>query len=170
MRYESSTHISSCWTRRILFGALLRGGNPQSKFNIVFDCGTSWGAILKAKKVVTQTFDNNDKIDYLFISHLDYDHVSLVNTLIDSVDRKVRNIVLPLVNKDEVRIGINLNFIANHQETEDFLRRILYYLDGHNNGLDTHIEFIGENDYNDQSIGGGKGINLHFEEGGLIGC
>lgn len=142
------------------------GGNPQAKFNIVFDCGTSWGAILKAKKVVTQTFDNNDKIDYLFISHLDYDHVSLVNTLIDSVDRKVRNIVLPLVNKDEVRIGINLNFIANHQETEDFLRRILYYLDGHNNGLDTHIEFIGENDDNDQSIGGEKGINLHFEEGG----
>lgn len=138
---------------------------PQAKYNIVFDCGTSWGTILKAKKVVTQAFDKNDKIDYLFISHLDYDHVSLVNTLMDSVDRKVRNIVLPLVNKDEVRIGINLNFIANHQETEDFLRRILDYLDGYNNGQDTHIEFIGGNDNKAQSIGSGKGITLRFKDG-----
>lgn len=137
---------------------------PQAKYNIVFDCGTSWGTILKAKKVVTQAFDN-DKIDYLFISHLDYDHVSLVNTLMDSVDRKVRNIVLPLVDKDEVRIGINLNFIANHQETEDFLRRILDYLDGYNNGQDTHIEFIGGNDNKAQSIGSGKGITLRFKDG-----
>ena len=35
---------------------------PQAKYNIVFDCGTSWGTILKAKKVVTQAFDKNDKI------------------------------------------------------------------------------------------------------------
>ena len=139
--------------------------NPQAKYNIVFDCGTSWGTILKAKKVVTQAFDKNDKIDYLFISHLDYDHVSLVNTLMDSVDRKVRNIVLPLVDKDEVRIGINLNFIPNHQETEDFLRRILDYLDGYNNGQDTHIEFIGGNDNKAQSIGSGKGITLRFKDG-----
>ena len=140
-------------------------GNPQAKYNIVFDCGTSWGNILKAKKVVTQAFDKNDWIDYLFISHLYYDHVSLVNTLIESVDRKIRNIVLPLVNREEVRIGINLSFIANHQETEDFLRRILDFMDGDNNGQDTHIEFIGENDNKAQSIGGRKGITLRFEDG-----
>jgi glyoxylase-like metal-dependent hydrolase (beta-lactamase superfamily II) len=99
--------------------------NPQAKYNIVYDCGTSWGAITKAKKVVNLAFDKNDTIDYLFISHLDFDHVSLVNTLIESVDGKVRNIVLPLVYKEEVRIGINLNYIANHQETETFLRWIL---------------------------------------------
>lgn len=143
------------------------GDNPQAKYNIVFDCGTSWRTILKAKKVVAQAFDKNDKIDYLFISHLDYDHVSLVNTLMESVDRKVRNIVLPLVNKDEVRIDINLNFIANHQETEDFLRRILDFMDGYNNGQDTHIEFIGGNDNKVQSIGSGKGITLRLEEGEL---
>lgn len=141
------------------------GDNPQAKYNIVFDCGTSWGTILKAKKVVTQAFDKNDKIDFLFISHLDYDHVSLVNTLIESVDGKVQNILLPLVNKDEVRIGINLNFIANHQETEDFLRRILDFMDGHNNGQDTHIEFIGRNDNKTQYIGGRKDITLRFKDG-----
>lgn len=136
--------------------------NPQAKYNIVFDCGTSWGNIIKAKKVVTQAFDKNDWIDYLFISHLDYDHLSLVNTLIESVNKKVRNIVLPLVNKNELRIGINLNYIANHQETVRFLSDILSFMDGINNRRDTHIEFI-VSDNKGQSKG--EGITLSFEDG-----
>ena len=120
--------------------------NPQAKFNIVYDCGTSWGTITKAKKVVDLAFDKNDTIDYLFISHLDYDHISLVNTLMESVNKKVRNIVLPLVYRDEVRIGISLNYIANFQETEKFLRWILNRIDGNNNGTDTRIVFIRNND------------------------
>ena len=120
--------------------------NPQAKFNIVYDCGTSWGTITKAKKVVDLAFDKNDTIDYLFISHLDYDHISLVNTLMESVNKKVRNIVLPLVYRDEVRIGISLNYIANYQETEKFLRWILNRIDGNNNGTDTRIVFIRNND------------------------
>ena len=35
--------------------------NPQAKYNIVYDCGTSWGAITKAKKVVNLAFDKNAK-------------------------------------------------------------------------------------------------------------
>lgn len=141
------------------------GDNPQAKYNIVYDCGTSWGVITKAKKVVGLTFDKNDTIDYLFISHLDYDHVSLVNTLIESVDGKVRNIVLPLVYKEEVRIGINLNYIANHQETETFLRWILNREDGNNNGIDTRITFIGSNDDKGNVTAGGEKITLQIEEG-----
>ena len=110
-------------------------------------------------------FDKNDTIDYLFISHLDFDHVSLVNTLIESVDGKVRNIVLPLVYKEEVRIGINLNYIANHQETETFLRWILNRVDGNNNGIDTRITFIGSNDDKGNVTEGGAVINLKMEDG-----
>ncbi|OYP35395.1 hypothetical protein CIK90_11815 [Prevotella sp. P5-126] len=139
--------------------------NPQAKYNIVYDCGTSWGAITKAKKVVNLAFDKNDTIDYLFISHLDFDHVSLANTLIESVDGKVRNIVLPLVYKEEVRIGINLNYIANHQETETFLRWILNRVDGNNNGIDTRITFIGSNDDKGNVTAGGEKITLQIEEG-----
>ncbi len=109
-------------------------------------CGTSWGAITKNKKVVNKAFDMNDTIDYLFIWHLDYDYMSLVNTLTESVNKKVRIIVLPLVYKEEVRIAISLNYIANHQEAVVFLRRILDIGDGNNNGLDTHISFVGSND------------------------
>lgn len=138
--------------------------DSQAKYNIVFDCGTSWGTILKAKKVVTQAFDKNDTIDYLFISHLDYDHVSLVNTLIESVD-KVKRIVLPLVNKNEVRFGINLNYIANHQEAEAFLRWILNRIDGNNNGIDIPITFIGSNDDKGNVTAGREKITLQIEEG-----
>ena len=120
--------------------------NPQAKFNIVYDCGTSWGTITKAKKVVDLAFDKNDTIDYLFIWHLDYDHMSLVNTLTESVNKKVRIIVLPLVYKEEVRIPIGINYIANHQEAEVFLRRILDIGGGNNNGFDAHISFVGSND------------------------
>lgn len=139
--------------------------NPQAKFNIVYDCGTSWGTITKAKKVVDLAFDKNDTINYLFISHLDYDHISLVNTLIESVNKKVRNIVLPLVNRDEVRIGISLNYIANYQETEKFLRWILNRIDDNNNGTDTRIKFIGSNDDKGNVTAGGEKITLQIEEG-----
>lgn len=137
--------------------------NPQAKYNIVYDCGTSWGTIIKAKKVVSQAFDKNDKIDYLFISHLDYDHVSLVNTLIESV-KKVRNIVLPLVKMEEVKVGINLNYIANHQETENFLRTILEFVNGRDNGFNTRMDSPGGNDEKGQFIIGGKDITLRFKD------
>ena len=138
--------------------------NPQAKFNIVYDCGTSWGTITKAKIVVDLAFDKNDTIDYLFISHLDYDHISLVNTLMESVNKKVRNIVLPLVNRDEVRIGISLNYIANYQETENFLRGILNRIDGNNNGTDTRIVFISDSNEKDNIISEGEKIMLQIEE------
>ena len=78
---------------------------------------------MKAKKVVTQAFDKKDVIDYLFISHLDYDHISLVLTLIDSV-KCVREIVLPLVLKDDIVIAIAMNRISNHGDAVDFLKMV----------------------------------------------
>ena len=39
-------------------------GQSEAVYNIVYDCGTSWGSVLKAKKVVTQSFDKNDVIHY----------------------------------------------------------------------------------------------------------
>ena len=141
-------------------------GNPQAKYNIVYDCGTSWGTITKAKKVVSQAFDKEDTIDYLFISHLDYDHVSLVETLIDTVERKVRNIILPLINKNEVIISISLNYISNHFETVKFLNRILGYIDDNNkNRSNINIAFVGGDDGNSvdktKTLASGKEIILH---------
>ena len=75
--------------------------------NIVYDCGVKWGYVGKVKHVVTQAFTQTDTIDYLFISHLDYDHVSLVKTFINNV-RAVRNIVLPLVTEEQAMIRFTI--------------------------------------------------------------
>ncbi len=122
----------------------------EAKCNLVYDCGTSWGNVIKAKKVVTQAFDKKDVIDYLFISHLDYDHISLVLTLIDSV-KCVREIVFPLVLKDDIVIAISLNRISNHGDAADFLQTVLNRVasDRKNENLtplESEIMFVGSED------------------------
>lgn len=68
-------------------------------FNIVYDCG-NWKNSKAAQKVVNQAFDKNNTIDILFISHFDYDHVSMIGTLRDSVN-SIKHVVLPLLHDDE---------------------------------------------------------------------
>ena len=115
-------------------------------YNIVFDCGTSWGYIGKMKKVVSQAFNQNDEIDYLFISHLDYDHVSLVDTLLTTV-HLVRNIVLPLISEEELLIVQSYHRISNHGSVVAFLQKIIRHIrgihdDDYANG-DYSIIFVG---------------------------
>ena len=98
--------------------------------NIVYDCGTLLGYIRKAKKVVLQAFDNNDIIDYLFISHLDYDHISLVDTLLSSIGG-VRNIVLPLIAIDELQVEMAYQQMSdNSVGAVSFLQRVINHLNG----------------------------------------
>ena len=42
---------------------------------MVYDCGVSIRHEWPMSHVVKQAFTDEDEIDYLFISHLDYDHV-----------------------------------------------------------------------------------------------
>lgn len=98
--------------------------------NIVYDCGTLLGYIRNAKKVVSKAFDKNDVIDYLFISHLDYDHISLVDTLLSSVGG-VRNIVLPLIAIDELQVEMAYQKMSdNSVGAVSFLQRIINHLNG----------------------------------------
>ena len=97
--------------------------------NIVYDCGVKWGYVGKVKHVVTQAFTQTDTIDYLFISHLDYDHVSLVKTLINNVIA-VRNIVLPLVTEEQLVIALAYHRISGHDSVVYFLRRIINHIRG----------------------------------------
>ena len=74
----------------------------HENINIVFDCGTEWKNREKSifNKVITQSFKKNEKIDILFISHFDYDHVSKINTLKNQVT-KIERVVLPLLHENE---------------------------------------------------------------------
>lgn len=83
-------------------GAFYSERHPD--FNIVYDCG-NWKDSKDAQRVVSQAFDKNDTIDILFISHFDYDHVSMIGTLRDSV-KSIKHVVLPLL-QDEEKILLN---------------------------------------------------------------
>ena len=67
------------------------------RYKVVYDCGTTSPSQKKA--VIRQSFSKEDTIDILFISHLDWDHISLIPTLIESV-KEIRNVVLPHVDND----------------------------------------------------------------------
>ena len=82
---------------------------PGSTLNIVYDCGT--GYMNKGKKgireVVTQSFSKQDVIHILFISHFDYDHISLIELLKDTVNR-IERVVIPFLNKEETIFLANI--------------------------------------------------------------
>ncbi len=77
------------------------GGN---EFNIVYDCGTSSSQKQAIAHVKTSFYQKSD-IDILFISHFDFDHVSLIKTLKDNF--KIKMVVLPLLHDGE-EILINI--------------------------------------------------------------
>ena len=66
--------------------------------NIVYDCGSM--NVSKGKKVVSQSFSKEDIIDILFISHFDYDHISLIEDLKATV-KEIRFVVIPLLHDNE---------------------------------------------------------------------
>ena len=68
-------------------------------FNIIYDCGVVGrkGIISSRAKSLLQNFANQYKtIDILFISHLDYDHVSGISELLKN-GVKFKRIILPLL-------------------------------------------------------------------------
>ena len=70
--------------------------------NIVYDCGTHYFNRGKKgiKNTISQSFSKDEIIDILFISHFDYDHVSLIEHLKKSV-KKIRFVVIPLLYDNE---------------------------------------------------------------------
>ena len=68
----------------------------NSKFNVVYDCGSVSKGI---DKVISNSVDKNEDIDILFISHFDNDHVNKIKILKNRV-RKIKNVVMPLLSDE----------------------------------------------------------------------
>jgi len=68
-------------------------------FNIVYDCG-NWKNTSLSKSIVRQSFTSKDEIDILFISHFDWDHISRIGTLKDTVKR-IKCVIMPLLHGEE---------------------------------------------------------------------
>lgn len=78
----------------------------HENFNIVCDCG-NWKNTKLSDKVVEQSFDKNDIIDILFISHFDFDHISKIPKLKRNV-KNIKRVVLPLLHKNEKILLTNI--------------------------------------------------------------
>lgn len=123
-------------------------------YNMVFDCGAARGYESKAEHIVSQSFTKNDVIDYLFISHLDYDHVSLVKTLLSSVKR-VDNIILPFMTEEDMVIELAYHRLSGDNYMTWFIRRIVNHMNGNwdgdfSNG-DYNVHFVGDHDETDKT-------------------
>lgn len=79
----------------------------HNNFNVVYDCG-AMPLTKYAKSVIETAFTKDEDIDALFISHFDYDHVSGIATLRDSV-RTIKRVFLPLLDINHKKILININ-------------------------------------------------------------
>lgn len=106
--------------------------------NVVFDCGVL-EVDARSKNVVKQAFSKDDIIDYLFISHLDEDHISLVTTLRDSV-KFIRNVVLPYIGINEALIQKMLSQALGMQEVYAFWSDVYDELNGRR--FDTRYHFV----------------------------
>ncbi|WP_281322081.1 MBL fold metallo-hydrolase [Flavobacterium aestivum] len=104
-------------------------------FTVVYDCGTSSFIAENNQSLNNEItyfkhqpyfFPHNDEIELLFISHLDYDHVSGLKRLL--TEFKVKNIILPYIEK-QYRQFFLVSFFENDDPDNNF-------------SLDDYISFI----------------------------
>lgn len=101
------------------YGETIRNEENNSTFNIVYDCGSvSKSAI---KPTIKHSFPKGSKIDILFISHFDADHVNQITTLKDEFD--IKRVVMPLLDKNDADILVGVYSILNQQDVVDIIKR-----------------------------------------------
>ena len=90
-------------------GAYYSERHISNNINIVYDCGTEYKNRNNKgiKSVVHQSFSKDEIIDILFISHFDFDHISLIDELMNTV-KEVKNVVIPLLSSKQVNLLSNL--------------------------------------------------------------
>lgn len=88
----------------------------DDNINIVYDCGTEYNnrGNKGTKGVVSQSFSKNDVIHYLFISHFDYDHISKITLLKETV-KKIKTVVLPLLH-EETKLFLSEIYLALEED------------------------------------------------------
>lgn len=94
------------------FDGLLPNGE---KVNVVYDCGSSTDVKL-VKGQIRATFDRNETIHAVFISHLHYDHINGLEYLLEYCN--VKNIFFPLMNEEDKKIVLISNYVNGVREND----------------------------------------------------
>lgn len=83
--------------------------------NVVYDCG-SLTDVKIVEKEIRANFGKGEKIDIVFISHLDQDHINGLEYLLKYCN--VKNIVFPYTRKED-RITLNIDYFCNQENPSD---------------------------------------------------
>lgn len=125
-------------------------------FTVVYDCGTSpfiAGNSQSLNNEITHFkhrphyFTHNDEIELLFISHLDYDHVSGLKRIL--TEFKVKNIILPYIDKQHRQFF--LVSVSDDNDPNDLsIKDYISFIESpntfiQNNSKETQIYFVKSN-------------------------
>lgn len=113
---------------------LFYSGKIQN-FNFIFDIGSLNKAYLKREidSYVTNVLKNNSDVDYVFLSHLDKDHISgliYLMTKLNKTKNKIKCVVLPYIpNFNELYLllkgkGVTVHPISDNFSAEDSLSQL----------------------------------------------
>lgn len=124
----------------------------DENLTFVYDCGSQWdNSLLDAAITRNLSFmECSQRLDYLFISHLHYDHISGIHRLIERFPRGVRALVMPYVSFAEYVAGMGM---LKDSRDEDFAP-ILNFFEDLRSLLQEKIEYLivvgsRENDQNE---------------------
>lgn len=106
--------------------------------NVVYDCG-NLKKTKSGQNLVAQSLTKKDDIDILFISHFDYDHVSLISILKKTVN-KIKSVVIPLLDEKTKHLIININR-AVENGTVTLIKNPKSFFDSDTKIIYTSIEF-----------------------------
>lgn len=126
-------------------------------FTIVYDCGSD-NNIPLIEKEIRNTFEQNQTIDAVFISHLHEDHVNGLEFLLDYCN--VKKIFLPLINQN-VRLSLHVYQVIEQTSVSPIIRTILDFGDNTQPNIgDTQIVFVPETGEDSQPELAGEGQNI----------
>ena len=69
----------------------------KEKFRYVYDCGSN--KLSRVREEIDKVFQEGDRIDILFLSHFDYDHVNGVQYLLSRCN--ISTVIIPYLSEDE---------------------------------------------------------------------
>jgi ribonuclease BN (tRNA processing enzyme) len=78
-------------------------------FSIVYDCGSLTLNVEERKKMIEDFFPKGAKIEILFISHFDADHINGIKALKDHCE--IKRVIIPLLNPETKTLLIARNAI-----------------------------------------------------------
>ena len=116
--------MALCWFERI-FAPVGQGAfyferfffQRQKDFNVVYDCGALYPSKSK-RSLVNNLFGGRD-VDILFISHFDYDHVSLIPDLINTTNA-IKLVFLPFLYEEDKKIMVALYRVLEEELASDY--------------------------------------------------